>query len=161
MYLYLDMEISIRKGILSELPQIKELFVGTIASVCQIDYNTEQIEVWKSSINNIDRWNNLIINQYFIVAEIDKEIVGFASLDHGNYIDMLYVHKDFQRQGIAQRLYDHLEHKSKYLNMETLTADVSKTAKPFFERNGFTTIARQVQVRSAVEIVNYKMQKTF
>ncbi|GAA4172678.1 GNAT family N-acetyltransferase [Sphingobacterium ginsenosidimutans] len=161
MYLSLYMEISIRKGILSELPQIKELFAGTITSICQIDYNTEQIEVWKSSINNVDRWNNLIINQYFIVAEIDKEIVGFASLDHGNYIDMLYVHKDFQRQGIAQRLYDHLEHKSKYLNIETLTADVSKTAKPFFERNGFTTIARQVQVRSAVEIVNYKMQKTF
>ncbi len=153
------MQLQIRKGVLSELSEIQNLFSETITFVCQNDYDQRQIEVWKSSIENIERWQSLIQNQYFIVAELKDKIVGFASLDKGNYIDVLFVHKDFQRMGIAQKLFIELENEAKRLNSYVLTSDVSKTAKAFFESNGFAVLAEQVQVRENVEIVNYKMQK--
>jgi putative acetyltransferase len=153
------MELKIRSGVLSELPEIQNLFFQTITFVCQNDYDQQQIEAWRSSVENVERWHNLIKNQYFIVAELNQQIVGFASLDNGNYIDVLFVHKDFQRMRIAQKLFAELESKAKESSNFILTSDVSKTAKAFFESNGFKVIAEQIQVRENIEIVNFKMQK--
>ncbi|WP_426792394.1 GNAT family N-acetyltransferase [Sphingobacterium sp. WOUb80] len=74
-------------------------------------------------------------------------------------MDVLYVHKDFQRQGIAQKLYNALEDEAKGQKSTFVTADVSKTAKSFFEANGFKVIAEQIQIRTEVEITNYNMKK--
>lgn len=151
--------LTLRKGILKDLQEILILFSGTIETVCANDYNNEQIVAWISSVNNTGRWHRLIENQYFIVAVLNQKIVGFASLAHGDYIDVLYVHKDFQRQGIAQQLYNALETEATTHKNTILTADVSKTAKPFFEANGFKVIAEQIQIRTEVEIPNYNMKK--
>ncbi|MGJ1510097.1 GNAT family N-acetyltransferase [Sphingobacterium siyangense] len=150
--------LTLRKGILQDLQEILILFSGTIETVCD-DYNNEQVVAWISSVNNTGRWHRLIEDQYFIVAVLNQKIVGFASLAHGDYIDVLYVHKDFQRQGIAQQLYNALETEATTHKNTILTADVSKTAKPFFEANGFKVIAEQIQIRTEVEIPNYNMKK--
>lgn len=153
------MELKIRKGVLSELSEIQTIFSETISSVCSNDYDQTQIEAWQSSVENFERWHNLIEKQYFIVAESNHQIVGFASLDNGTYIDVLFVHKNFQRRGIAQKLFIELENEARRLDSFVLTSDVSKTAKAFFLNNGFEIIAEQLQVRKKVEIMNYKMQK--
>ncbi len=36
------------------------------------DYTSEQIEVWATGADNIQRWKNAIIEQYFIAAEIQN-----------------------------------------------------------------------------------------
>lgn len=153
------MKLVIRNGVLDELREIQQLFSETITIICENDYNQNQLEAWKSSVENTEGWKNMIQNHYFIVAEFENKIVGFASLDKGNYIDTLFVHKDFQRMGIAQRLYIELESEAKRLYTFTLTSNVSKTAKAFFESNGFSVLTEQVIIRKNVEIVNYKMQK--
>ena len=61
--------------------------------------------------------------------------------------------------GIGQGLYIELENEVKRLNTFTVTSNVSKTAKAFFENNGFSVLTDQVIIRKNVEIVNYKMQK--
>ena len=53
-----------------------------------------------------------LLSHYTLVA-IDKEkIVGFVDLDE-NYVDRLYVAKDYQRQKIATRLMDKIENYAK------------------------------------------------
>ncbi|MGE8429609.1 MAG: GNAT family N-acetyltransferase [Sphingobacterium sp.] len=151
--------LTLRKGILQDLQEMLILFSETIETVCADDYNNEQIAAWISSVNNQDRWHRLIEDQYFIVAMLNQKMVGFASLNHGNYVDVMYVHKDFQRQGIAQKLYKTLEDEARRQESTFVTADVSKTAKPFFEANGFKVSAEQIQIRTEVEIPNYNMKK--
>jgi len=153
------MGLTLPKGVLQDLQEMLILFSETIATVCADNYNNEQIAAWVLSVNNHGRWHRLIEDQYFIVAVLNQKIVGFASLYHGDYIDVLYVHKDFQRQGIAQKLYNALETEATKHKNTFLTADVSKTAKPFFEANGFKVIAEQIQIRTEVEIPNYNMKK--
>src|SRR5688572_33485902 len=101
--------ISIRLSKLSDLTEMQKMFVDTISTICKDDYSPEQIRVWTSSVENTQRWTNKLTSQYFLVAELASKIVGYASLDSNEYFDLLYVHKDYQRQGIADRLYSEIE----------------------------------------------------
>ncbi|MCX2679070.1 GNAT family N-acetyltransferase [Galbibacter sp. EGI 63066] len=152
-------QITYRKGQLSDLTALQELFVDAITSVCKEDYNDDQIRVWASGIENIDRWRDMLTNQFVIVAQLKNKIVGYASLDNGNYLDMFYVHKDYQRQGIVHKLYTGIEKEAVRNGEVTLTSDVSITAKPFFESLGFRTIKKQTVERQGIELTNFKMMK--
>ncbi|MEO8583265.1 MAG: GNAT family N-acetyltransferase [Flavitalea sp.] len=102
-------QITIREGHLGDLLELQQLFVYTISNVCQTDYDNKQIIAWIATIENYQRWQDILKNQFVLVAQDKESITGFCSLDNGNYIDLLYVHKDYQRQGIAHRLYDDIE----------------------------------------------------
>lgn len=41
-----------------------------------------------------------------IIAVKNGEIVGFGDMDETGYLDRLYVHKDYQGQGIASAICD-------------------------------------------------------
>ncbi|MBK6265517.1 GNAT family N-acetyltransferase [Marivirga sp. S37H4] len=152
-------EITIRPSKLDDLKEMQKLFVDTITTICKADYSTEQINVWTSSIENTQRWTDKLTSQYFLVAELGNQIVGYASLENNNYLDFLYVHSDYQRQGIADKLYDEIEKEAIKRKATALHSDVSKTAKPFFEKKGFRTIAPQINIIQGVEIINYKMAR--
>lgn len=151
--------LTLRQAALTDLDEIKELFTATITTVCTNDYTPEQIAVWASTVENSHRWYDAVAGQLFLLAEMDDKIVGFASLDNNTYIDFMYVHKDYQRQGIAETLMEELENEARDLGVTAITSDVSKTAKPFFEKIGFVVITEQLNLRKGVEIVNYKMRK--
>ena len=153
-------KISIRFSKLSDLTEMQKMFVDTISTICKDDYSLEQIKVWTSSIENTQRWTDKLTSQYFLVAELDNKIVGYASLENNDYFDLLYVHKDYQRRGIADRLYSEIEKEAIKRKVTVLCSDVSETARRFFEKKGFRTIAPQTNIIKDVAIINYKMTKT-
>lgn len=153
------MNVLIRKGTISDLPHLQQLFVDTVSTICQSDYNQQQIQVWTASIKNKERWLGIVIQQFLLVAEHNGEIVGFASLDKGNYVDMLYIHKAMQRQRIAHKLYMAIETEAKNQGQTRLIAEVSITAKPFFEKVGFSVIKEQRVERAGIALSNFKMEK--
>ena len=152
-------EIVIDRGNPDHLAEIQRLFVDTISSVCNVDYNAEQIKVWTSSIENKERWDDIISNQYVLIAKYDESIVGFATLSKSNYIDLFYVHKDFQGLKIASLLYYNIELEVLRNGQSEISADVSITARPFFEKMGFQVLKEQTVFRQNVEFINYKMKK--
>lgn len=149
----------IRKGQIEDLTELQQLFVDTIKNICKTDYNSEQINVWASSVENSQRWQDIVTKQFLIVAQDNGKIIGFCSLDNGNYIDLLYVHKDYQRQGIAHKLYADIEKEATRQGQTKLISDVSKTARPFFESIGFKEVSEQTVIRQSVELTNFKMTK--
>lgn len=149
--------MKIRQANIDDLEELQQLFVDTINSTCKDDYSKEQIEVWTSSIENREKWKNKILTQYFIVSELDCEIVGFGSLENGNYIDLIYVHKGHLRKGIANQIFNSLKKEAHKSGNKILTSDVSKTARPFFERNGFTVVEENEFELKGVQISNYRM----
>lgn len=151
------MEVGIRRAQQSDITEILSLFVDTIQHTCKDDYQEEQIQVWTSSAQNIEKWLTRINNQYFILAEINGSLVGFASMENEKYLDVLYVHKDHLRQGIARQLYENIKKKSLESGSTQLTAHVSKTARPFFEARGFAVLQENITTINGVEIMNYLM----
>ena len=152
----------IRKGQLGDLAELQKLFLDTITEICKVDYNEDQIDAWIADTKNNknrQRWIDILTKQFVLVAQIQNEIVGFITLDHGNYIDLLYVHKNHQRQGIADSLYKNIENEARRQDQSFLTSNVSKTARPFFEKVGFEVTKKQTIDRQNVTLTNYKMTK--
>lgn len=155
-------EFVLRKGQLADLEELQRLYVDTITEVCKSDYNEDQIEAWTSDTknnSNSQRWLDTLTKKYVLVAQKDNEIIGFITLANGNYIDFLYVHKNYQRQGVADSLFKHIENIARQQKQSILTSDVSKTARPFFEKQGFQIVKKQSVVRHKVELTNFKMKK--
>ncbi|MFS4471001.1 GNAT family N-acetyltransferase [Chryseobacterium sp. T20] len=156
-----DNHAIIRKGIYDDLPEMLQLFTATIDEVCKKDYDLQQLEAWKSGAENEERWRQVIRDQYVVVAVIENKIAGFCTLDQGNYIDLLFVHKDFQHRGIATLLYHQIEKEALLNHEKKLMADVSKTARPFFEKMGFHVVQEQTVLVKGIVMTNYKMVKNF
>lgn len=87
------------------------------------------------------------------------KIVGFGELSPEGYVDMLYVHKDYLRQKIGQRLLECLIRKAKKLGLNAVVIEASITAKSFFEKQGFEVIKKQVKTLNNVDFVNYRMKR--
>ncbi|KAF2340027.1 GNAT family N-acetyltransferase [Flavobacterium tistrianum] len=151
--------IIFKKATISDLSEMQQLYMETIQSVCKNDYNTAQIEAWISGVKNKERWIKVIEKQFVLLAIIENKIAGFGTLKDGNYIDFFYIHKDFQRQGIADKILNELEIEARKHHSKIITSDISITAKPFFEKKGFTVKAEQKNIRLGVELINFKMEK--
>jgi putative acetyltransferase len=153
------LRITTRFAKLEDLAEIQKMFVDTISVICKDDYSPDQIKVWTSSIENKDRWMDKLAIQYFRIAICENKIIGIASLEQMNYFDLLYVHKDFQRQGIASKLYVEIEKEALNKGATAIYSDVSKTAKPFFLKKGFKSFAQQTILIQGIEMVNFRMTK--
>lgn len=143
----------------SDLTEMQELYVNTIHHVCSKDYDAAQRAVWTSSVENTERWRKVLLHQIVIIAEKNNKMVGYGTLDKGNYIDFFYIHKDFQRQGIADKILAQIESQAQKMGHSILSSDVSITARPFFEKKGFTVLKEQQNIRKGIELINYKMEK--
>jgi putative acetyltransferase len=152
-------DFTIRRGQLNDLTELQKIFIDTVKSICITDYNEKQIEAWLSGVKNEKRWRDIILNQIVLVALDQDKIIGFSSLDNLSYIDLLYIHKDYQRLGIAHQLYSLIEKEAKSLGQNKLVSDVSITARGFFEGVGFKVVNEQKVIRQGVELVNFRMTK--
>jgi putative acetyltransferase len=155
----LNLNVTTRQARRSDLPEILKLFVEAVKAICAKDYSPEQIKAWTLSIDDTERWITKLEQQYFVIAEANNKIKGYASLEKMNHLDLLYVSKDHQRLGIASKLYDNIEMEAIRRGATSVESDVSITAKPFFEAKGFKTITMQKIKITDVEIINYKMIK--
>jgi len=153
--------IQIRPATLEDIPKITSIFRDTIIHVNSKHYSEQHIKVWASGADDLDQWEERINKHYFIVAEIEKVIVGFAYLKNGNYFDGLFVHKDRQRQGIGSKLLRIVESHVMMNDFEIIKSDVSKTALPFFDNKYYEVIKKQSKNFKGLTFENYLVEKRF
>ena len=138
-----------------DLPQITKLFYDTVHTVNAEDYSEDQLNVWAGVID-AEHWNASLTAHHSLVVEDHGIILGFGDIDHTGYLDRLYVHKDYQKKGIASSLCDKLE---AFPDTEKITVHASITAKPFFEKRSYAVIKEQQVCRQGVYLTNYVMEK--
>ncbi|WP_454782570.1 GNAT family N-acetyltransferase [Legionella sp. WA2022007384] len=141
--------------------EIYQLFYDTVHHVNCRDYTKEQLDVWAPQIPDLSKWQKSLAKNHTFVA-IDKEsnkIVGFSDLEENGYLNRGYVHKDYQKQGVGHALLKARELTAIALGISKLFSDVSITAKPFFERQGYITEAEQTKKLDGTMFTNYRMTK--
>ena len=151
--------IHIRKASLLDVKQIQSLATQSVLRSCSCDYNKKQIFAWTFMMKDTARWKCAILNQFCVVAIMDGCIVGFGSLSRGKYLDFLYVHYLFQRQGIASAVYEVLKKRSLQIGSKRINTCASKTAKNFFLSKQFTVKKINRRVFGGVAISNYAMRE--
>lgn len=139
---------------------LAELFYNTVHTVNAADYSKDQLDVWATGEIDLDKWNKSFLNHTTLITEIDDQIVGFADMDNSGYLDRLYVHKDYQRNGIATELVKALEVAMKKENVICFETYASITAKPFFEKLGYRVKAENIVERNGVLLKNFRMIKS-
>jgi len=102
----------IRRYSTNDISEIIDLFYSTVHTVNLKDYSHEEVNAWAPKNIDKEAWNRRLSENFTAVAEEDGTIVGFASFAHEGYYDLLYVHKDYQRQGIATALTNVIEKES-------------------------------------------------
>ena len=141
----------------SDCGQLAELFYQTVHSVNTKDYTKEQLNAWATGKVNLKEWNRSFLEHKTVIAAESKTIVGFGDIDTTGYLDRLYVHRDYQRHGIATAICDELERLSAGKRIIT---HASITAKPFFLKRGYRVIREQSVVRNGIALTNYVMEKS-
>lgn len=136
--------------------QLAELFYHTVHSVNAKDYTESQLSVWATGKVDMDAWDASFSCHHTIVAVDQEQIVGFGDIDETGYLDRLYVHKDYQRQGIATAICDELEGS---IETTTFTTHASITARTFFEARGYRMVKEQQVERQKIFLTNYVMVK--
>ncbi|MHC5309839.1 GNAT family N-acetyltransferase [Myroides sp. LJL116] len=134
------------------------LFLDTVQSINARDYSDCQIKVWANPNKDLSQWNLSLLKNHSFVAQINSEIVGFIDISVSGYLDRLFVHKDYQGQGIASALYQKVIETIKY---KKITTHSSISAKPFFLSKGFTVIKEQQVELQGVYLTNFVMEKLF
>ncbi|NQX17517.1 GNAT family N-acetyltransferase [Rathayibacter sp. VKM Ac-2857] len=148
--------IAIRPYAESDAAGTLAVFLAAVTETAAADYSPEQIRAWAGE-RDVPTWHLAMQARNAFVATVDGELAGFSDVSVTGYIDMMFVAPRFLRRGVATRLLAEAE--SQAPTAPELSADVSITARPFFERHGFVAVAEQHPVRAGVELVNWRMVK--
>ena len=148
--------MNIRRYKQTDCEGLASLFYHTVHSVNAKDYSQEQLNVWATGKIDLEEWNKSLMANYSVVAVENNIIVGFGDIDKSGYLDRLFVHKDYQRRGIATAICNELE---RVVKVDKIITHSSITAKPFFEQRGFVEVKEQQVIRNNITLTNYVMEK--
>lgn len=137
------MEKTVRPYKFRDCKEIVKLFYDTVHAVNLKDYSSAQLDVWAPEEIDMDVWDKSLSNNHTVVVEINGLIAGFGDMNDTGYLDRLFVHKDFQGQGIATIIANELEKYAQRNGITVINTEASTTAKPFFEKRGYRVIKKQ------------------
>ena len=138
---------------------LARLFTETVHSVNAADYSHEQLAAWAPDPPDMEHWHRRLSERIVFVAEQDSETVGFATFEPDGHLDYIYAQRRFQRQGVGAALLQSIEQEAISRGVTRIFAEVSLTARPFFERVGFRLIASQRIKHRGISFINYRMEK--
>lgn len=158
--IYMKAKITIRYYQPSDAKALASIYYYTIHNINVRDYSIDQIEAWAPTSSLAPegwekKWDILVP----LVVEIGNTIVGFVEFEPNGHIDCFYVHHEYQGIGIGSELMRAIETLAKQQTIIRIYAEVSITAKPFFEKNNFKVVKEQNVMIRGSQLTNYMMEK--
>jgi putative acetyltransferase len=150
--------LSIRPYRSTDLDAVIDIFTRAIREVASKDYDSARIDA-RSHVDR-EEWAPHRLSRPAWIAEIGNSPAGFTDLEPDGHLDMMFVHPDFQGQGVATALLGQVEAAAHSLGLAKIFTEASITARPFFERRGFQLIERQSVERDGQLLTSFRMKKT-
>ena len=142
-----------------DAPALLDLFRDTIRQVNRRDYSAEQIRAWASEAIDPGEWAARFEDRFVIVAWDEGRPVGFIELEPDGHIDRMFVAAEWTGRKIGSVLLAVVVAEARTRELARLFVEASITARPFFERHGFVTLAEQTVLLRGVEFINYRMER--
>ncbi len=142
----------------SDMADLLGVFREAIQISAADDYDQQQRDAW-SQAQSYDSLISVLSEGDTVVAEWDDKLVGFAHRIR-DYINMVFVHPEASRVGIATLLYQHLEDGARIEGITELTTHASLTAHDFFAYMGFASEGQEQAERDGVPLTRHAMRKS-
>ena len=142
-----------------DLAAVAALFGRSVREINSRDYSSTQVAAWAPESPDLAAWSRRLANGQVFICERDGEMAGFARVDASGHLDLLYVHPEFQRRGVARTLCERVVSWASSRGIRKLGAEVSITARPFFEHEGFHVVRPQIVERAGVRFSNFHMER--
>jgi putative acetyltransferase len=152
-------DILIRPYAPADLDAVMTLFARAVREIASRDYTPAQIKAWAEPALDRAVWTARLDRRPTFVAVRNGAIAGFSDLEADGRIDMMFVHPDHQRRGVASALLGHVEALARAQGHNRLFTEASITARPLFERFGFRVVAAQTVERRGQRFRNYRMER--
>ncbi|WOT06188.1 GNAT family N-acetyltransferase [Shewanella youngdeokensis] len=150
--------------------QVSQLYHLAINSIENSVYSQAEKQAWSYAPRSEYHWHKrLSRSKSWLMIDDERTQLGlpvccgminiethFHSL---GYIDSLYVHPDYQRQGIAAALFNQLQSWARITKVRELSVDASKLSKPLFLTHGFKQRHRSYQEKRGQIIMGFLMSK--
>jgi putative acetyltransferase len=163
--LYLEMTgdnslaIAIRPYASMDASHLRNLFRASVREIASHDYTASQVRAWAPDAIDERQFGHRCERKSTWVAEVEGRLAGFADLESDGHVDMLYVHPDFKRRGVARALLKHVEELARREDLRRLYTEASITARPVFEAMGFRVIVPQTVTVGGESMTHYRMEK--
>ncbi|MGE0481053.1 MAG: GNAT family N-acetyltransferase [Phycisphaerae bacterium] len=150
----------IREFRIGDEPALWQVFYAAIHETAAADYSKEQVDAWAPPGRDPAAWAARVRPLAPLVAERDGIVLGYADVQADGYIDHFYVSPRVARQGVGTALMARIHERASAAGMAELYANVSITARPFFEHCGFRVEREQIVAARGVTFTNYRMRKS-
>lgn len=135
------------------------LFHNAVSHINAADYTAEQLNAWSPDHFDLEKWRARFRTISPFVVEQERQLIGYADVQATGHVEHFYVHHLWQRRRIGTLLMQIIVEIAKQEAIDNLFADVSITAKPFFESWGFA-VEKEQYVKIHQEVLkNYRMAK--
>ena len=151
--------IAMRPYLPADAARCAQIFRASIDELAADDCDDEQRAAWATSADDEAAFAARLAGGLTLVATIAGALAGFASLKGADVIDMLYVDPHHARRGVGAALIDALARIAQSRGLARLTSEVSDTARPLFERQGFAAQRRNLVSLDDQWLANTTMTK--
>ena len=149
----------LRPFLATDAPRLLALAQASVETLAEDYYDDDQRAAWAAQLGDAEVLAARLGGLLALVAILEGQIVGFASLKDGETLDMLYVHPQFARRGVGGALVDALEKLAAARGAEAISTDASDAAREFFARRGYTAQRRNTVQLAGEWLGNTSMTK--
>ncbi|GAA5124906.1 GNAT family N-acetyltransferase [Luteolibacter yonseiensis] len=151
--------MTIRRYLLGDEHDVWDVYFRATHESNSRDCHQDLLHRWAPADQDMGEWRERCILKSPFLAMVDDRIVGLAELEKDGFVDYFYVSPDFQGQGIGSGLLVRLEEEARGMGLPRLTAEVSLTAKDFFESRGFVVTEARMNLIIGHPAPNFAMTK--
>lgn len=152
--------LSIRPYEASDAVALSALYEASVRTLGARDYSAAQIEAWASLTPSAEALAGRMADGRTRLVAVTDAIAGFLDVEVGGHIDLLYVAPGAVGLGVARALLETAEALARAAGTGRLHAEASETARPVFERLGYSVTARRDFEVAGVAIHNWAVEKT-
>ncbi|MFN3243107.1 MAG: GNAT family N-acetyltransferase [Planctomycetota bacterium] len=149
----------VRRYVEADLQRVTELFTRSVHALGAPHYDPEQREAWAPAEPDHERFRARFSTMTVLLAEDQGDLLGFVGFESDGHVDFLYTSPDHARRGVATRLHDEVVAALRELGVTGLYTEASEVARPFFERQGYVVVEREVVTRGGVSLPRYRMRR--
>ncbi|MDW3223255.1 MAG: GNAT family N-acetyltransferase [Paracoccaceae bacterium] len=139
-------------------PELAQVFYAAVRKGAS-PYSQEQRIAWLSTPPSGKPWTDRLARMDVLIAENDRQIMGFMSIEAGGHIDLAFIRPEHQGSGLFRRLYADIELKARKGGEPRLWTHASLMAQPAFKAMGFVVIHHETVARHGQNLRRAKMEK--